>query len=82
VVTNIFTAVASSSGGSKKSVWVGKTPDAVRKRAAAGKQKAEDREVLQAHTRAQIARVRAEQTVLALRLEGLERLAASFEDEE
>jgi len=61
-------------------MWVGKSPDAVRRRVATGKQKADDREVLKAHTRAKIARVRAEQTTLTIELEGLERLAASFRD--
>jgi len=51
-------------------------------RIAAGKQKEKDREVLEAETRAEMARVRAQQILLADHLKVLERRVASFYDEE
>ena len=49
---------------------------------AEGKQKAEDREALLAQTRAEIARLRAQQTLIAIQLKGLEEFAASSQDQE
>ena len=79
--------LASPARASRGREYIGKPlrgvkPMTTKARIAEGKQKAKDREVLEAETREELARVRAQHILLADRLKVLERRVASFNDED